>query len=85
MPNPTLEVHTSDEADIVNGDSRFKLSGPRAAGIIAIYQHCRDHADTGPADAALFLWGVIEGLHYSWLAETENMLKIARQRTAPRV
>jgi hypothetical protein len=75
MTNPTLEIISDSEADIVRGASRYKLIGGRAAQIIWAYRHCLEHPGTGEQDAALFLWGLGEGISHGALVVAENVLK----------
>jgi hypothetical protein len=94
--HPRLDIISDTEADIVNGDRRFRLSGPEAASIIAIYRHCRDDlsADSAsegmrerpqhsPTDADLFLWGVTEGMRYSHWVVLEKTLADIKARRGP--
>jgi hypothetical protein len=75
MPDqPTLEIISDTEADIVKGDARWKLKGGMARRIIIAYRHCLGHPNTGPTDAALYLWGLADGLHHAALVSAEDTI-----------
>jgi hypothetical protein len=78
--NPTLEIFSAQEADIVKGDTRWKLKGGRAAAIIWAYRHCLEHPDTGERDAALYLWGLTNGLHHAAVVQAEETLERLQNR-----
>lgn len=78
--NPTLEIISDTEADIVKGDARWKLKGGLARRIIIAYRHCLSHPDTGPADAVLYLWGLTDGLHHAAQVQAEDTLERLNSR-----
>jgi hypothetical protein len=76
----SLDILSDTEADIVTNDKRFRLSGDSARAIIGIYRHCRDDPRHGPTDAALFLWGVVEGMAYWQAKELDALVTNIRAR-----
>jgi hypothetical protein len=78
--NPALEIISDEEADIVKGAHRWKIQGGLARRIVSAYRHCLGHPDTGPADAALYLWGLTDGLHHAALVQAEDILERSRER-----
>jgi hypothetical protein len=74
-PNPTLEIISDTEADLVKGKSRYKLTGGHAASVIWAYRHCLEHPGTGERDAALYLWGLTSGLRHAAMVYAEDTLK----------
>lgn len=77
----TLDVTEDDRAAIVRGETRYEITGPHAAAIIAAYRHLLTHKDTGELDAAIYLWGVTAGLRYlhqTQMAELMNKYRKAR-------
>lgn len=75
--NPTLEIISDTEADIVKGAARYKLIGGLAPAIIDNYRHCLSHAETGQTDAAMYLWGLTNGLHHAWAIQLEQAIERA--------
>lgn len=75
---PTLDILGDAEADIVKGEARWKLKGGSAASIIWAYRHCLGHPGTGERDAALYLWGLTDGLRHAALVRAEETLERAR-------
>jgi hypothetical protein len=68
VEQPVLEITADDAAAIVRGPHRYEMRGPDAAAVIRAYRHLATHQGTGAVDAALYLWGVIDGLRYAALA-----------------
>lgn len=78
MNNPTLEIISEGEADIVKGGDRWKLKGGQAAAIIATYRHMQTHSG---AWSAVYLMGVIDGLHHAALIYAEETIeRLGRSR-----
>lgn len=77
---PTLKIISDTEADIIKGDARLKIRGGAAARIIAAYRHCLTHKDSGKADAALYLWGLLDGMHHSALTQAEEIINRRKER-----
>ena len=78
--NPTLEIISDTEADIVKGSVRWKLMGGLASVIITNYRHCLTHAETGANDAAFYLWGLTNGLHHAYTIQAEHAIERAARR-----
>jgi hypothetical protein len=83
LTQPTLEIISDTEADIVKGPARWKLKGGAARQIIAAWCHCRDHAGTGETDAALYLWGLTHGLHHAALTPAQETIERCRKARDP--
>lgn len=77
---PTLEIASDTEAEVVRGSARLKLTGGNARYIIGVYRHCLAHKGTGATDAALFLWGVIAGMEHQGLIHAHNTLEALSRR-----
>jgi hypothetical protein len=80
-----LDIFSDTEAFIYNRGKRWKLEGGLAANIIANYRHCLTHAETGETDAALYLWGLIDGLHHSAFIHAQETIErlSSRQLASP--
>lgn len=81
MSNPRLEIVGDDSAVIVQGDTRFELKGPGARAIVSAYRHCLSHDGTGQADAALYLWGLIDGLRYDVFNRADELAERTREHS----
>jgi len=81
--NPVLEITADDAATIVKDGQRLEISGPVAAVIITAYRHVLTHKDTGHTDAALYLWGALDGMRYSLVEDAKRTLRDIEERRIP--
>jgi hypothetical protein len=79
---PRFVVHADDRATVERGGAKYELSGAFARVIIASWRHCAEHPSTGPTDAALYLWGVINGMQYQQMREAEKLIEESRRNRA---
>ena len=79
---PRFVIHADNRATIERGGAQYELTGAFARVIIASWRHCAGHPDTGPADAALYLWGVINGMQYQQQMEAERLIEECRRNRA---
>jgi hypothetical protein len=78
---PTLRPISDKLAFIVKGAAAWKLEGGIVKEIIWSWRHLKDHPGTGDADAAHYLWGLIQGLQHAQAIEAQKTLdEISRRR-----
>jgi hypothetical protein len=80
IERPTLEIVSDELAVIRKGTHSYELRGGIATHIIANYRHCLTHEDRGEQDAALFLWGLVNGLEHAHVTTLEREVEAIRTR-----